>query len=292
MASGSVSIGAVIVSFEGGNVLRTTVEHLLGQVDTIVIVDNGSMEDASRNVLELIEHDPALVGTTVLRNRTNLGIAAALNRGISWLVTRGCAWILTMDQDSSASPGMVARLHEACEMNPRVAIAAPLSLPYDCVPMNRTSPVAEMRDLDFIHTSGNLVRADAWKTLGGFREDYFIDCVDYEFCWRIRRAGYRILQVPAAQLRHRFARLSVVHVLGRRITCTNYPAQRRYYQVRNGIALARTMSDRKYSWAMVGSVVRETVKVVLFEKQKYRKLASTARGIRDGMLGRLGRVEI
>ena len=51
--------------------------------------------------------------------------------------------------------------------------------------------------------SGNLVNAAADEKLGDYKEEYFIDCVDYEYCLRAKRYGtYRIVQCGSAVLKH------------------------------------------------------------------------------------------
>lgn len=41
--------------------------------------------------------------------------------------------------------------------------------------------------------SANLVNVEVYKKLGKYREEYFIDCVDYEYCLRARENQYSII---------------------------------------------------------------------------------------------------
>ena len=43
---------------------------------------------------------------------------------------------------------------------------------------------------------------ELWKSLGGFRDDFFMYFEDVELCLRARRQGYRITIVPSAKARH------------------------------------------------------------------------------------------
>jgi GT2 family glycosyltransferase len=51
-------------------------------------------------------------------------------------------------------------------------------------------------------TSGNLLKVSAFERIGGFREDLFIDSVDFDFCLRLKKSGYRIMRCNQAILYH------------------------------------------------------------------------------------------
>ncbi len=47
-----------------------------------------------------------------------------------------------------------------------------------------------------------LVRREAFESVGGFDEGYFMYVEDLDLCWRLRRAGWRVLYEPAADAVH------------------------------------------------------------------------------------------
>ncbi len=46
------------------------------------------------------------------------------------------------------------------------------------------------------------IRADLFHRIGGFEADYFAHAEEIDLCWRLKRAGYRILAEPAAEVYH------------------------------------------------------------------------------------------
>jgi hypothetical protein len=46
------------------------------------------------------------------------------------------------------------------------------------------------------------VRADLFHRIGGFDGSYFAHAEEIDLCWRLKRAGYRILAVPESQVYH------------------------------------------------------------------------------------------
>ena len=99
------------------------------QVDSVVVVDDGSPEDPAR-ILAALE----AMGCKVERLTENSGIAAALNAGITAALAADTKpdYILTMDQDSLLDPGYVDALLAAAaaagEAGVPVGMVAPASV--------------------------------------------------------------------------------------------------------------------------------------------------------------------
>ena len=100
----SERICAVIVTyFPDSTQLQVLVEHLQGQVDQVLVVDNSDADGAKA----ALEHCRAV---EVVSNRENRGIAVAHNQGIQWAAEHSFTHVLLMDQDSLPEAGMVAEL--------------------------------------------------------------------------------------------------------------------------------------------------------------------------------------
>jgi GT2 family glycosyltransferase len=146
--------------------------------------------------------------------------------------------------------------------------------------------LGEFRERRGVITSGNLVRADLARQIR-FNEALFIDQVDFDFCYSLRRRGYIVLQQKA---------ITMDHVLGERYLDVEriHPyenAQRLYYIVRNSsyLVLRRRLLVRYY-----------VVQVVVFcgafvsingVNSIPLCVAVVARGMVDAVQGRMGRRE-
>ncbi|CAB5034543.1 MAG: glycosyltransferase [Actinobacteria bacterium] len=62
-----------------------------------------------------------------------------------------------------------------------------------------------VRDVLAVSTAGMLVRRDVWDALGGFDPALPMFRDDIDFCWRARRAGYRVVVATDAVVHHREA---------------------------------------------------------------------------------------
>jgi N-acetylglucosaminyl-diphospho-decaprenol L-rhamnosyltransferase len=49
-----------------------------------------------------------------------------------------------------------------------------------------------------------IVRRDAWNTVGGFDERFFLYFDDVDLCWRLRQAGWSTYLEPSVKVRHEF----------------------------------------------------------------------------------------
>ncbi len=57
---------------------------------------------------------------------------------------------------------------------------------------------------DYLATHALAIRAETFKRIGGFKEDFLPILEDVEFCHRLRRAGCRLLVEPELQVQHIF----------------------------------------------------------------------------------------
>ena len=274
--------------------LFEAVASLRAQVEGVIVVDNGSDD-----VEQLAAHFASDERLTLVALGENRGVGAALNVGVRQALAHDPQWIVTMDQDTVVSDGAVAAiLRDFAALDPDLARrCALLSLrphpqPASIWLTRYAERLMELRDRgEFterrgVITSGNLVRADVARDVP-FNEAMFIDQVDFDFCYSLRRRGFVILRQRA---------MTTDHVLGQRHQDGGrvHPyenAQRFYYVVRNStfMAVRRRLPVRYY----VVQVVVMAGAFVSVNGVGSVPLATAiiARGVLDAWRGRMGRRE-
>lgn len=218
---------AVIISFNGLEKPRRSVETLRGQVGHIHIVDNASNED-SVQVLDSLEREPDVSVTRLSENR---GIGHALNLGVKRAREMNYSWLLTMDQDSVVDGSFIEAYRAAIAANPKRECLVPV------IAGDRRGIETEVSPVSYAITSGNLVRVALFDEIGLYDEGLFIDCVDFDFSLRLRRAGHAIYRVPNASMEHYLGEAAVLPGFLRGFYARHSPV-RRYYQTRNYLYLA------------------------------------------------------
>lgn len=187
-----------------------------------------------------------------------------------------------MDQDSAFDAPDIAALTDLARQKHDDARIAVLGSSQLAQPEG-TPPFKDSRT---VITSGSLNRLSALKAVGGFNEALFIDCVDFDLCYRLGEAGYRTVQCNHIRLQHRQGHQEIRHFRGQRDVTFNYSPTRYYYQVRNNLYMARRFPGyRRQARRKIRRILRN---VLLFETNKPRKLAAILQGMLHVMIGRDG----
>ncbi len=278
------SVAAAVVTFHPDRALEERLAALSPLVSAIILVDNGSAPDELRS-----DRLASLGGKLqLIANGRNRGVAAALNQGFARARTLGLPWLLALDQDSEPLPCLVeaaARVFDSHPLPARLAaIGAGIAGEIPSDPASQHP--FERRPV--LITSGTLYPLSVWESMGGFREDFFIDYVDIEYCLRARARGLEVVQSTEPCLVHRIGQPAARRVLGRWVTPTHHDATRRYYITRNRIAVWRgyALTETRYVLHDIRAFTRETFMLVVAESDRLAKIRAMWAGIRDGSLGR------
>jgi rhamnosyltransferase len=139
-------------------------------------------------------------------------------------------------------------------------------------------------------TSGTLTSVAAFRQLGPFREEFFIDLVDFEYCLRARRAGYRILVSCQARILHRVGAKSQARVAGISLSPTNHSPLRKYYLFRNTVRVIGAYGGSFPHWLLyqLAALLEIFLGILFVEDGKSRKLRACLIGVWDGIIGRMG----
>jgi len=289
------NIGAVVVTHHPDAGFGDRLEAMAAQVAGLVVVDN-SADDA---VAELLRSAADRAGAQLVRNAGNLGVAAALNVGARWAAGAGFAWLLTLDQDSIPQPhlvdGLVAVFH-GCEFQSRLgAIGANYVNAFNAAVQFPASWFRgrAWRECPTVITSGTLLSLAACGTVGPFREEFFIDAVDHDYCLRLRAKGYRVVVAREALMEHSLGVFARTKVLGKPIAYSEQAPARKYYRTRNQLVLIREYLVREPRWALdlVRCLSRDTARMLLFERSRLRKTAAVALGAWHFLRRRMGALD-
>ena len=208
-----MTVSAVVVAYATGPVLTRCLDSLAGEVDEVVVVDNGpggpEIDDASGRD-----------GVRVVSPGENLGFAAGANLGAREAIGDVVAFL---NPDTVAEPGALRRL-EAVLDDEGIGIAmARLRLLDRPHLLNSSGTVVhlsgigwaggygepvetldELRDVPAPSGAAMAMRAQTFRELGGFAEELFMYLEDLELGWRARLAGYRVVVDPAADVLHEY----------------------------------------------------------------------------------------
>jgi rhamnosyltransferase len=284
---------AVVSLFNPTDGVLANTAALLAQVDSVIVVDDGSPQDPARILAKLAEQ-----GCIVERLPQNSGIAAALNAGITKALTAGAKpnYVLTMDQDSLLDPGYVDALLSAATAAQTAGVPVGMVAPASV----RGLPVRRGPVLDGIQLggepiqSGLLIPVPVLERLGLFQSSLFIDGVDSEFYLRCEDQGLRTVLAADAALNHALGSQATASVFGKELSLGQKTLSvrtaadwRYYYLFRNRLLLARQYARRFPLWTAKGLLAdyRHLAIVTLLAPGRRVRLANALRGIADGVRG-------
>lgn len=270
---------AIVVSYNGLQKILRTIDALLSQVAHVHVVDNGS-QSQSRIFLESL-HDCSNVSINWLN--VNMGIGAALNLGVDEARRRGFRWILTMDQDSTVELGMTDAYCQVSRIQPDVLCFCPA---IEGIFGNSESGNIEV---PYAITSGNLLGMDLIDQVGPYNEDLFIDGVDFDFSLRVRDAGYNIIRVAGAIMKHELGEAAPGRSLLRRFHTVHSPL-RRYYMFRNYLYIFKLYFRRfpKFALKLMLVGLLYFLAILIYGPQRWKSFCYIYYGFNDYFCGRFG----
>lgn len=254
--------------------LKENIDSVHKQVDLVYVVDNGSNNS---EILENITSSYNNVSLKLLEK--NYGIAKALNAIFAHAKMLSAEWVLTLDQDSVITDNFITICNPYLN-EPQYNSLCTLRKDRKAEVAN-SSFNSDITELTFCITSGNLVRVSAWEKVGGFNEDLFIDMVDFEFCYKFLDAGYKIHRINKEGLLHDLGSPTYKRFLWKQVIVYNHSAFRKYYIIRNGLAVIRKYPIYSKKNTLHKLVFRTFIFTILYEDNKREKIKKMIDGYRD-----------
>ena len=257
--------------------LKENISSIQKQVPVIVF-DNGS-----RNIIAIQKLISDFSEVQLIRSKKNIGIAAALNQLMQWGYENNFDWMLSLDQDSVCEKNFVKRMSFYLSVERNLGIVAPV------IEDRNAGVVGHLPKSDYAHvntciTSGSFSNLNAWKKIGKYDEKMFIDSVDFEYCYRMRKYGYGVIQVRDIHLLHELGHIQKRRFLLWKFDITGHNAFRKYYIARNNVYYP--LKHRLWLHFIRGNI-RNLVIIFLtifYETDKKEKLKSIFKGWKDAFV--------
>ncbi len=188
---------------------------------TVIVVDNGSVDDSVRC---FYEHYSNII---ILKTGENLGYAGGNNVGIRYALKHGADYVLVLNNDTVVDPKILHAYVGAALALPKGGIfcgkiyfySEPTLLYYagatfskkklDFVVPAMGKPDADSSEYNTIHETDIAVGCSLFATrevlekVGVFDERYFLVHEESDLCYSATQSGYKIYFVPQAKLWHK-----------------------------------------------------------------------------------------
>lgn len=268
-------ITAIYTTFNPDDGFRERIRHVVAFCASTIVVDN----TPGGHAFAPGQTD----GLTVLQDGRNKGLGAALNVGIAEALRQGSDMVVLFDQDSSPPADFMPALSQGLQMAGSRAIVGPWLIDDAVAPAVHTSTDAApmLEEVTCIATSGMCFSLAGLMEGDRFTEDFFLDFVDFDWCWRLRARGWRICRLRSLHMPHRLG-LAQHKFLG---LTYHVPAPfRHYFQFRDTIKLCTRSYVPLYSRVRLSVILLPKLLVYPFLLDRgLERLGWMLRGIRDAI---------
>lgn len=276
-----MKLAATVIAYKADiNDLFSNINRFLPFVDVLIIWDNSPGE----NIWDERFQSPNIV---IMSDGKNVGISKALNTVFNWAIKNGFEYILTMDQDSIWPDfySFKEQVDKEALKKDNVCIWAPL--------IKCGETILRCNRPEFVITSGSIYNLNVFQKVGQFREEYFIDEVDNEYCIRSRINGFNIKLIKHNYLVQQFGETTHRNVLDK--YTSNYSPIRTYYQIRNRTWVWReyhkVLNWRYFMRTLLIQTLRRSLIILLNEDNKSAKLTAIIRGWYHGIFKKYGSID-
>ncbi|NRA50287.1 MAG: bifunctional riboflavin kinase/FAD synthetase [Phaeodactylibacter sp.] len=280
-------VAIVILNYNGKSYLEkflpNVLEHTTGNFE-VIVADNGSTDDS---LAFMAEAYPEL---QCIDLGTNYGFAEGYNQALKAI---DAPYFLLLNSDVEVTPGWLEPLVELMERDSSVGAVQPKILAYHdkakfeyagaaggwldklgypfcrgrifSVTETDKGQYDDLQEVFWATGAAFLVRSNLFRQLGGFDGDYFAHSEEIDLCWRIKRAGYKVMARPR----------SVVYHVGGGTLSYNTP-RKAFLNFRNSLfTLVKNETNGRLVWILPARLILDGVAGVLFLSQgKLRHIAS------------------
>lgn len=248
----------------------------------VYLFDNTESKECTDRLRKRFQN---IQGIKYATQNDNKGLAYGLNVCCNSAYKEGFQWIMLFDQDSVITQDLVGGMCEFIKEydEEKFAIAAPMI--DDC--RNRSVREKKAKRKKEVITSGMVLKLEAFKKNGYFLNALFVDAVDIEYCLRLAKKGYFILENNWVKLAHN--QYDTEQVLGG-YKVNKYSALRHYYMARGYCYITEHYDYEKVYLEGFRRSNWERFKVMLLcDKGRPKKLLAVILGILDYKMGKFGK---
>ena len=247
-------IGVIIVTyFPNLKELTLNINNLLSDGVSIFIYKNCNTELPFEKQSNII----------IKGNGENIGLSKAQNIGLQYFLKTKVDFVSTFDQDSTITKNYLQdameNLVQLNSVNSKIRVIVPYLVDKDSTKLISKEKVIKKVDgfteiLREGTCSGMFMFSSIIEDYGDFRENFFIDYIDFEWSWRIRLYGEKIARSKRLTIYHSLGE-GDINILGKTISVCN--SDRIYYQIRNLKYL------KSYKYTPKKWIVKQKIRLIL-----------------------------
>ncbi|HLB51865.1 hypothetical protein A3F07_04155 [candidate division WWE3 bacterium RIFCSPHIGHO2_12_FULL_38_15] len=222
-------LSIIIVNYNTKDILRDCLKNLdkIYNDFEVIVVDNASKDDSA----EMVKYEFKWV--TLIENENNEGLAVANNLGFKYATGE---YLLYLGSDAFPKKETIKGIIAFMDTNKEVGISTcklvlrsgqidldahrgfptPWASITHFIGLNRIFPKSKLlnryflgyqnmevpHEIDMCISHFMMVRREVFNTIGNWDEDFFLYGEDVDFCYRTKKAGWKIMYIPQFEAVH------------------------------------------------------------------------------------------
>ena len=255
---------------------KDKIKSFLNHVDFILIFDNHSS-----NQIE-ISRSFTQDNIKVVLNEKNIGLPVNYNRAIEFGQRNGFDFLLILDQDSVPDEKFFTEYKKNIADNPFCLVPLIQHVNEDYASFYPEKYTGETELVKSSINSGTLLNLNNIPENLRYDEDFFIDCVDFDFFLRLRRK-HDIKRINTAILKINLGNITQKGPF----FLYNYPSRRLRKQSRDRVVFFRKHLFSSFSVWFSFFILFNNIKILLFEKNRLTKAIAMIVGTFEGFKKKL-----
>jgi rhamnosyltransferase len=246
--------------------------------------DNKEEQEFNDNHLINIEN------IVYISETNNYGLSISLNRMCKKAIFDNFDFICLFDQDSNMNNGDLIKINNYIENSVSSDIgiyAARVVYGERQKEINLNNKLSEL-EVEWAITSGSYINLHIYSATNGFDENYFIDRLDYDYCFQLKKLNFKIVE---------FKNVFLYQQLGEKgrflwFKISEHNTLRHYYIFRNRLYfyLNKYFSIKNIFIVFILSV--NHFMIILIEKDSVKKAKIIKKSINDYLKNKMGKYEI
>lgn len=258
----------------------------------IVVVDNGSNNNQANVIKKKFPY------IELIKNKRNEGFVVANNQGIELALKNGADYILLLNNDTVVEQNFLNILINHAERNRDVGILSPKILYFDSNEIwsmggkisyltgfsimigkgENSENYNEVIKPDFVSGCAMLIKKEVIEEIGLLDPIYFAYYEDADYCFRVRKLGYKIRVIPESVVWHKKSASAGIKGSKREIS-----ELQAYLWTRNGIRFGRkNINGWRKILFLFGQFTFRFVYLLIYSKGKnMRNIKNYFQGLSD-----------
>lgn len=290
-----INICSIVVLFKPKNGFLNYLKQQTKNFKMVIIINNSPEIKTEIFQLERVK---------IINNSRNLGLATALNIGVNKAISFGFEMVALFDQDTFIKDDFLEKMslnYSLLENKKNIALFAPMYFDLNTGEENKhinfkylnlTRTKADKSKIyhspDYVITSGSIITIAAYKEIGPFNNEMFIDFIDIEWCLRARKKKFKIIAFNNVRVTHNLGDYSIK--LFNKSYSIHSPI-RMYYYFRNSIYLYKK-SYVPLNWKIIdmSRLAFRIIFYLIFVKNRKNYFRKILKGIYHGFINKMGEI--